>query len=62
MMEAAKTQKVETIKMLESAMGVLDLLRTAKTPMGVNAIAKQCSLNPSTTFRILKTLEADFSA
>ena len=57
MMETGKSQKVETIKMLESAMGVLDLLRTGKTPMGVNAIAKQCSLNPSTTFRILKTLE-----
>ena len=56
-METGKNQKVETIKMLENAMGVLDLLRTAKTPMGANAIAKQCALNPSTTFRILKTLE-----
>lgn len=50
-------QKAETIKMVESAMGVLDLLRTSKSPMGVNAIAKQCDLNPSTSFRILKTLE-----
>ena len=56
-METGKNQKVETIKMVENAMGVLDLLRTAKTPMGANAIAKQCALNPSTTFRILKTLE-----
>ena len=51
------TQKTETIKMVESAMGVLDLLRCAKAPLGVNAIAKTCTLNPSTAFRILKTLE-----
>lgn len=56
-MAGEKAQKAETIKMLESAMGVLDLLRTSKTPMGVNAVAKQCELNPSTSFRILKTLE-----
>ena len=53
----ATVQKVETIKMVESAMTVLDLLRCAKTPMGVNSIAKTCALNPSTAFRILKTLE-----
>ncbi len=53
----ANTQKSETIKMLESAMGVLDLLRCSKTPLGVNGIAKTCALNPSTAFRILKTLE-----
>lgn len=57
LMENGKAQKAETIKMVESAMGVLDLLRICKTPMGVNAIAKQCALNPSTSFRILKTLE-----
>ncbi|MDO4982657.1 MAG: IclR family transcriptional regulator [Eubacteriales bacterium] len=50
-------QKAETIKMVESAMSVLDLLRGAKTPLGVNAVAKTCALNPSTAFRILKTLE-----
>ena len=50
-------QKAETIKMVESAMTVLDLLRCSKTPLGVNAIAKTCTLNPSTAFRILKTLE-----
>ena len=54
---AANIEKTETIKMVESAMCVLDLLRTSKESMGVNAIAKMCSLNPSTTFRILKTLE-----
>ena len=50
-------QNVETIKMVENAMHVLELLRTAKEPIGVNAIAKTCALTPSTTYRILKTLE-----
>lgn len=50
-------QTVETIKMVENAMNVLDLLRSRKDAMGVNEIAKICHLNPSTTFRILKTLE-----
>jgi DNA-binding IclR family transcriptional regulator len=57
-MAARAEQPVETIKMVENAMGVLDLLRTGKVPLGVNEIAKTCGLNPSTTFRILKTLEA----
>jgi len=56
-MEASKREKVEIIKMVECAMGVLDLLRTGKTPLGVNTVAKKCALNPSTAFRILKTLE-----
>lgn len=50
-------QKAETIKMVEMAMNVLDFLRQDKVPIGVNAIAKQCNLNPSTAFRILKTFE-----
>lgn len=50
-------QNVETIKMVENAMHVLDLLRASKEPIGVNAIAKTCALTPSTTYRILKTLE-----
>lgn len=54
---ATKQDKPETIKMVETTMGVLNLLRSSNTPLGVNAIAKQCSLNPSTTYRILKSLE-----
>lgn len=50
-------EKTETIKMVESAMAVLELLRTSKEPIGVNAIAKRCGLHSSTTFRILKSLE-----
>lgn len=47
----------ETIKMVERALQVLDLLRAPNSRFGVNEIAKKCDLNPSTTFRILKTLE-----
>ena len=50
-------QNGETIKMLEHALVVLDFLRSKREPIGVNEIAKSCGLNPSTTFRILKTLE-----
>lgn len=47
----------QTIKMVETAMDVLDFIRTTSEPIGVNAVAKQFRLNPSTCFRILKTLE-----
>ena len=56
-MEEREQKNTETIKMVERALQVLDLLRTSKSPLGVNEIAKTCKLNPSTTFRILKTLE-----
>lgn len=50
---------IETIKMLDKALSVLETLRTSKVRLGVNEIAKRCDLNPSTTFRILKTLEVN---
>ena len=56
-MKKQGTVQNETVKMVENAMGVLDLLRTKKEPLGVREIAKSCELNPSTTFRILTTLE-----
>lgn len=56
-MEEQKIQTTETIKMVERALDVLDLLRSRRERVGVNEIAKACGLNPSTTFRILKTLE-----
>lgn len=56
-MEKQIDQNGETIKMVEHALKVLDLLRSKREPIGVNEIAKTCALNPSTTFRILKTLE-----
>ena len=52
-------QNVETIKMVDRALEVLDILRKERSPLGVNEIAKSCELNPSTAFRILKTLEVN---
>ena len=52
-----KNTNAETIKMVEKALTVLDLLKAEKEPIGVNEIAKRCELNPSTAFRILTTLE-----
>jgi DNA-binding IclR family transcriptional regulator len=55
-----KTQKrVETIKMVDRALTVLDILRTERKGLGVNQIAKQCGFNPSTAFRILQTLKVN---
>ena len=45
-------QNVETIKMVDRALEVLDILRKERSPLGVNEIAKSCELNPSTAFRI----------
>lgn len=50
-------QSVEIIKMVERAMHVLDTLRIERERLGVNEIAKRCHISPSTTYRILKTLE-----
>ena len=49
----------ETIKMIEHALKVLDILRERNQKLGANELAKICEINPSTAFRILKTLEAD---
>lgn len=47
----------DTIKMVSHALAVLDLLRQSNKRLGVNDIAKQCNLGPSTAFRILNTLK-----
>lgn len=57
--DSMEKQNAETIKMLDRALNVLDTLRMSKSPIGVNDIAKMCSLSPSTAFRILKTLETN---
>lgn len=46
-----------TIKMVVSAMNVLDLLLTSNDRMGVNEIARMCEISPATAFRILKSME-----
>lgn len=58
-MEEQIVQTTETIKMVDRALNVLDTLRTERKRLGVNEIAKLCDISPSTTFRILKTLEAN---
>ena len=55
--KTTEEQGNETIKMVDRALQVLDLLRSSKNSIGVNAIAKECGMNPSTAFRIIKTLE-----
>ena len=56
-LEEKNIKNHETIIMVERALKVLDLMRTKRERLGVNEIAKLCGFNPSTTFRILKTLE-----
>lgn len=58
-MEDTTGQNIETIKMVERALTVLDTLRIGSKRLGVNEIAKQCGMSPSTAFRILKTLEVN---
>lgn len=53
----ATEQKPEIIRMVDRSLQVLDILRFEKEGLGVNSIAKKCEINPSTAFRILKTLE-----
>ena len=55
----AANQNPETIKMLDNALMILDALRVGSKKLGVNEIAKQCGINLSTAFRILKTLEVN---
>lgn len=58
-MKELMDQNVQTIKAVDQALAVLDVLRTERKRLGVNEIAKQCGISPSTAFRILKTLEVN---
>lgn len=58
-MKELAEQNSTTIKMVDQALTVLDTLRTSRKSLGVNEIAKQCGMSPSTAFRILKTLETN---
>jgi DNA-binding IclR family transcriptional regulator len=51
-------QKTETVKVLEKALVLLEALKAADNPMGVNELAKQTSVKVATAFRLLKTLKA----
>lgn len=58
-LEEQNTKTTETIKMVDRALAVLDVLRVERKRLGVNEIAKKCDISPSTAYRILKTLEAN---
>ncbi len=58
-MEEQNAKGTETIKMVDRALAVLDVLRMERKRLGVNEIAKKCDISPSTAFRILKTLEVN---
>ena len=55
-LEEQNAKGTETIKMVDRALAVLDVLRVERKRLGVNEIAKKCDISPSTAFRILKTL------
>lgn len=52
-----KDKKNENIKVLEKAIIIFDWLKKSNRPLGVNEIAKHCSVNITTSFRILKTFK-----
>lgn len=55
-MTVSESTTPTTIKMVENAFSVLDILHSSPEPLGVNEIAKKSGLSVSTAFRILKTL------
>lgn len=52
-----KQKGSDTVKMIERAFQILNVLREPNACYGVNELARICSLSPSTTFRIVKTIE-----
>ena len=48
----------ENVKALEKALIILDMIKDSDIPLGVNEISRQCSINLTTTFRILQTLKS----
>ena len=47
-MEDQNAKGTETIKMVDRALAVLDVLRVERKRLGVNEIAKKCDISPST--------------
>jgi len=45
------------IKVLVKALRILDILKNERVPLGANELARKSSLNVTTAFRILKTLQ-----
>ena len=53
-----ENKPAETVKVLEKAITILDTVKDSSEPLGVNEISRQCGVNLTTTFRILKTLKS----
>lgn len=53
-----ETKVYKSVKVLEKALTILDMIKGSDRPLGVNEISKQCAINLTTTFRILKTLKS----
>ena len=51
-------EETTNVKVLEKALTLLDAVRESDRPLGVNELAKSCSLSPATAFRMLKTLKS----
>ena len=56
-LEAMEGKAMEKVKTLEKAIKVLDVIRDADGPLGVNEIARLSDLNLTTIFRTLQTLK-----
>ena len=54
--EAAQGKPVKVVGAVAQAFRILRLLAAANRPLGVNAIARDAGVNPSTAFNILRTL------
>lgn len=50
-------EEQKNVKVLEKALTILDTVKQANEPLGVNELAKMCEINVTTAFRILKTLQ-----
>lgn len=47
----------DSLKALEKGLVVLETIKEAEQPIGVNEISRQCDMNPPTVFRILQMLK-----
>lgn len=50
-------ERVQTVQVLAKALVILDAVKAAEQPVGVNEIAKRTSVKVATAFRLLKTLK-----
>jgi DNA-binding IclR family transcriptional regulator len=57
MESSTKKKTKENVKVLDKALDILNLIKVADMPLGVNEISRQSSINITTTHRILQTLK-----